>query len=378
MDTKTLHITGTHALMLHRAARDGQIVRAVPSDVRTIAPPPLRTQSVDELGLTKLMEWLLVTETNPLEVLSPNANSRCRTAFVRDQVISDALPVGAFLELTAGRDTNGPLVLPSNVRVLIDAPPLIMANMSQDLTEKMRVGKIDEFRARLHLIALGCELCGSYARNPINSQVERCHYDNAGKCNRFATPDEVRAVLSDLRGVKGVARARYTAQFILDHSGSPMETLIDLALFLPPRLGGLGMSMALLNKQLCVSEETMGKLKHTSLRPDIQWPDFNTIAEYLGDREHASKKARVEDKNRIQDYASAGYASFFLMYDDVCNQKALNRTAEMLANALEERGATNVLKRMQRTCSIEGFHEKQAKLIAALLPPVTRYDQGGY
>ena len=157
-----------------------------------------------------------------------------------------------------------------------------------------------------------------------------------------------------------------------------METYLDLALLLPPRLGGLGVSMALLNKQLQVSEETMGKLKHASLRPDIQWPDFNTLAEYLGNKEHASKKARIEDKNRVQDYATAGYASFFLMYDDVSSQNALNKTAEMLANALEERGATNALKRMRRAYSLEGFYEKQAKLIATLLPPVTRYDQSGY
>lgn len=378
MDTKTLHITGTQALMLHRAAREGRIVRAVPSDVRTVAPPPLRTQSVDELGLTRLVEWLGVTEANPLEVLSPNANSRCRTAFVRDQVISSTLPSGSFLELTTANDAKESVTLPSNIRVLIDAPPLILANMSQDLTEKIRERKTDEFKARIRLIALGCELCGSYARNPVNPQVERCHYDDAEKCDRFATPDEVRAALADLRGVKGTARARYAAQYILDHSRSPMETYLDLALFLPPRLGGLGVSMALLNKQLHVPEETMYKLKHASLRPDIQWPDFNTLAEYLGCEEHASKKARIEDKNRVQDYATAGYASFFLMYDDVSNQNALNKTAEMLVHALEERGATNALKRMRRAYSLEGFYEKQAKLIATLLPPVTRYDQGGY
>ena len=153
-----------------------------------------------------------------------------------------------------------------------------------------------------------------------------------------------------------------------------METYVDLALFLPPRLGGLGMPTALLNKQLQASEEMMGKLKHASLRPDIQWPDFNTLAEYLGCEEHASKRARIEDKNRIQDYATAGYASFFLMYDDVSNQNALNKTAEMLANALEERGAVNALKRMRRTFSIKGFYAKQAKLIATLLPPITRYE----
>ena len=155
-----------------------------------------------------------------------------------------------------------------------------------------------------------------------------------------------------------------------------METYIDMALFLPPRLAGLGMPMPLLNKKLHVSERTHAKLKHSTLRPDIQWPDFNTLAEYLGDREHASKRARIEDKNRGHDYATAGYTSYFLMFDDVKSQTALNETAKMLARTLTEHGAYNELDRLERTLAKKGFHENQATLIKTLLPPVLRYDQG--
>ena len=270
MDTKTLHITGTHALMLHRAARDGQIVRAVPTDVRTIAPTPLRTQSVDELGLTKLTEWLSVTKENPLHVLSPSADQRYRTPLVHNQVIGHELPSGSFLELTAGNNAEKSLVPSSDIRILIDAPPLILTNMSHELSEMIRKGKMDELEARLRLIALGNELCGSYARDPIEPQAGRCHYDGIGECNRFFTPDEVRTTLGHLSGMNGIFRARYTSQFILDHSGSPMETYIDMALFLPQRLGGLGMPTPLLNKTLKAPKETLDKLKHASIRPDIQ------------------------------------------------------------------------------------------------------------
>ena len=378
MDTKTLHITGTQALMLHRAARVGEIVRAVPADVHTIAPPPLRAQTIDELGLTRLTEWLAVTGENPLHVLSPSADQRCRTALVRSQVMRHELPSGSFLELTAGNDAKKSLVPSSDIRVIIDAPPLILTNMSQELSEMIHKGKIDELEARLRLIALGNELCGSYARDPFNPQVGHCHYDGIGECNRFFAPDEVRTTLSQMSGMKGVGRARHASQYTLDHSGSPMETYIDMALFLPPRLGGLGMPTPLLNKMLNVPKETLAELKHASIRPDIQWPDFSTLAEYLGDKEHASKKARIEDKNRGQDYTTAGYASFFLMFDDVSNQNALNDTAKMLAGTLEARGATNALKRFERTHSKKGFIEKQTRLVATLLPPITRYDEGGY
>ena len=378
MDTKTLYITGRQALRLHRAARAGEIVCAATVDTRSITPSPLLEQSADELGLSRLMEWLNVTKEHPLHVLSPSAEQRCRTIGICSHVIRHTLPSGSFLEITTGSDSEKALPIPANVRVLIDAPPLIIVNMANELNDRVRKEAISELVARLRLIALANELCGSYARDPIAPQSRRCHYDETGKCNRFSTPDEVRAALDEMRGLKGSSRARYAAKYILDHSGSPMETYLDMALFLPPRLAGLGMPTPLLNKKLQVSEKVHANLKHSTLRPDIQWPDFNTLAEYLGDKEHASKKARIEDKNRGQDYSTAGFTSYFLMFDDVKSQTALKRTAEMLARTLTEQGAHNELSRLERVYSKKGFYEKQTSLIKTLLPPVLRYDQGGY
>ena len=105
----------------------------------------------------------------------------------------------------------------------------------------------------------------------------------------------------------------------------------------------------------------------------MQWPDQRMLAEYLGDEEHAGKPARIEDKNRMQDYAIVSYAAFPLMYDDVRNADAINRTAQMLAREFMKRGVKNELYRVQRLIRNEEFRSKQRILLSHFLPPIARY-----
>ncbi|MDO4805923.1 MAG: hypothetical protein Q4A07_01610 [Coriobacteriales bacterium] len=115
-------------------------------------------------------------------------------------------------------------------------------------------------------------------------------------------------------------------------------------------------------------------MKHSgSLRPDLQWPELRTLVEYLGDEGHASHDARVEDKNRMQDYVSSGYKPFFLMFDDVKSVSALNRTAMMLAHEFAKNGKKFEPYRLQRLFKDEEFAHRQAVLVSRMLPPVTRY-----
>ena len=134
------------------------------------------------------------------------------------------------------------------------------------------------------------------------------------------------------------------------------------------------MEKPLANKQLRV-DKSVRMLRHDSLRPDFQWPERRTVAEYLGDAEHASKHARIEDKNRLQDYVSAGYRPFFLMFDDVRSVAALNDTAEMLAGEFAKRGKRGEPYRIRRRIREEGFCERQVALVSTLLSPMLRFDE---
>ena len=265
--------------------------------------------------------------------------------------------------------------LDSRTRVIIDAPPLALVGMSQLASQRVSKSTMGELEARLRLIALASEFCSSYALDPLKPNIKRAYYDGRNECGRFVKPDELNSFLKHMPAVGGLALARKTAAYAIDGSGSPMETYINHALTLPPRLAGLSMPEPLANKPLVLEDEGKWKqLKHDSLRPDFQWPRYRTLAEYLGDEEHASHNARVEDKDRIQDYAMGDYTPLFWMFDDVRSVAALNRTALTLARLFarcEEKKYEPY--RIARLLKNEEFVQRQTILVAKLLPPVLRY-----
>lgn len=434
-----IHITGGQALKLLRAARAKELVAAVPCDSVRVRTTQGAIESLNNLGINRLLSWLDIGPQNPLEVLVPNVGSRSWMSCVKTKVLSRDVPQGAFLELTSGTAHNA-IVFPSNVRVFVDAPPLALVNEAHRLSKvtasklaslkettqrlsaqrhlvqtslPMRTGSLahpakdaplmygadnhsvilatqslcpedgfrelkllEELAESLQLIALASEFCGSYARDPLQPMTKDCHHDEPRQCRRFVTPEELNEFLLAAPRMDGINLARTAAEYAIDESGSPIETLCNLAWTLPPRKAGLSMPKPLVNKQLVVEDRRLRELlDQKSLRPDLQWPDYHTLVEYLGDKDHASHNARVQDKNRLQNYVAAEYTPFFLMFDDVKNVAAINRTALRIARELQKHGKHREVSRVSRIIKSPGFRERQLKLMATLLPPVTRYDQ---
>ena len=214
---------------------------------------------------------------------------------------------------------------------------------------------IDRQRAMLRLLVFADECCGSYYRDGECEAEGAYQYDDRDNCTRFTDADALLAYIDEVGMTHGKRLARMIAPHVIDLSGSPMETYVNHALTLPPRFGGLSMKSPLANKQLVVEESKWRELKHALLRPDMQWPDYNMLVEYLGDKEHAGKPARLDDKNRMQDYATAQYTAYPLMYDDVRNVAALDSTAQMLAGEFVRRGLSGELDRIRKLLRNEDF-----------------------
>ena len=374
MDTKCLHITGTQAIKLLRAARAKNLVTAMPADETRVQPFGTSVSSLSDFGVDGLLDWLNICPQNPLAVLVPGASSRSWATGIKNSVLSRDVPRGSFMELRDGRGDNA-IKVPSSTRVLIDSPQLALIHACDELWQKVSDHTIDELEALLRLVALASEFCGSYARDPLRPKSGSCYYDKPGECGRFVTPSDLHSFLSVAPSIGGLALARRVAKFAIDESGSPMETYINHALTLPPRMAGLSMEKPLANKELVVDPGVKGMLKHNLIRPDFQWPDYKMLAEYLGDKDHASRSACVEDKNRSQDYTVSDYRALFLMFDDVRCAAALNRTATTLARGFAKGGKKFEPHRIRRLLKDPDFKQRQTKLIATLLPPVLRYEQ---
>ena len=374
MDTRCLHITGTQAIKLLRAARAKDLVTASPTDETRVQPFGASVLSLDDFGVSSLLDWLSICPQNPLTVLVPEVSSRTWITGIKSSVLSRDMPRGTFMELKDGQGDNA-LILPSYTRVLIDSPQLALIHACDELWQKVSSHTMGELEALLRLIALASEFCGSYACDPLQPKAGRCHFDERGECGRFVDPSDLCSFLSSVPAIDGLTLARRVAKFAIDGSGSPMETYINHSLTLPPRLAGLSMTKPIVNKELVVDPKVKDLLKHDLIRPDFQWPEYKTLAEYLGNKEHSSKGARVEDKNRSQDYTVSDYRALFLMFDDVRSATALNRTAMTLAREFAKGGKRYEPHRIARLLKDSNFKQRQLKLIATLLPPVLRYEE---
>ena len=373
MDTRCVHITGTQSCQLLRLAREGKVVTAVRVDEVQLSSLDPSVRCLQDLNTPDLTRILGIRDGYPLELLIPGSKSRRWTSDLRTKVLSAPIPAGGFLELLPGTDTENALHIPDGLRFFIEAPELAFVQRAHALKGCVARDVMSRHAALLRLLEFGDECCGWYTRNPHNPQKGKIRYDKPNECTRFATPETIRAFVENARHIDGLKLARTACKYIIDESGSPMESYINHGLALPPRLGGVSIGIPLANKQLVTSEEIKASLKHSSLRPDMQWPELLTVVEYYGDEEHAGKPARIEDKNRMQDYATAGYAAFPLMFDDVRSAAALGKTIEMLAREFMKRGVSRELYRVRRILHDEDSRARQTTLVATLLPPVMRY-----
>lgn len=378
METTSIHITGSQATQLLRMARKGDIVRAIPAPRHQLEELSKSVVYAADLRAHQLLAVLGISKENPLKILVPSDASRRwadhNSTCLQTQLLSVPIPEESFLELRPGTGLHA-AVWSDNVRVFIPSPALAIVNGAQTLMAAVKKGVASELWSFLRLLEFIDECCGSYSRDPFNPRTSDAFYDKPGTSSRFSDCGRIASYLQEARGVDGLLLARKAVQFAVDCSGSPMESYIYHGLSLPPRYGGLSLHKPLVNHKLVLGEGEWSSLKHESMRPDFQWPIHRVLAEYLGDKDHASKSARTEDKNRMQDYAITPYTAFPLMYDDVKNANALNQTALMLGREFVKSGLKNEVYRLNRLMRDEGFLGRQRILVGALLPAVARYGE---
>ncbi len=374
MKKTAIHITGKQATQLLRMARRKVQVVAEPEPDHALTDSDVGVTNLDDLYAGDLFSALNIGASNPLEVLVPSDSSRCwaspAKSHLRTKILSVDLPKGSFLKLSSAPGDEA-ILWSKDTEIYIEAPELAIIRCAR-IQARMALDKeYDDLKAFLRTLEFIDECCGSYARDPFSPRFGEVHYDKPRELSRFTDPAHVKSYLQKASGLDGLRFARKVARYAIDESGSPMETYVNHALTLPPRYAGLSLRQPLANKQLVMSDAQWEQIKHDSLRPDFQWPDYNVLAEYLGEKDHASKSARKEDKNRMQDYTITPYDAFPLMFDDVKNASALNKTALMLARAFERHGSVRQVARLKKLMRTEDFAAQQRILVGTLLPPVS-------
>jgi len=123
------------------------------------------------------------------------------------------------------------------------------------------------------LIALGCELCGTYVLLPRNVAHPGSLDEMPKRLYPLTSTVKIAEFLESVGKANGKAKAKRALKYVIDCSRSPMETMVYLLLCLPVKLGGYGLPKPVMNAAIELDEEARVIAGRNHCEGDLCWPD---------------------------------------------------------------------------------------------------------
>lgn len=178
------------------------------------------------------------------------------------------------------------------------------------------------------LIALGFELCGTYA-----IQGDRTVFD----AHPLSSPERIDALLARSAGLRGVKKARRAMRYVLAGSASPMETALTMFFTLPYSLGGYGLKRPKLNHRIDIPLKLKSKVESAYYVCDLFWERAKLAIEYDSNLAHAGVNKTVRDAMRRSVLTALGISVLSVTWPQVKNAEALNQLAHLVAEKTHKR-----------------------------------------
>lgn len=340
-----LALCGVTALRVLRAVRQGRVSKQeTPRERTTLLSPdpgPGRKRFTP-----KLLEDLHVGQwpipfDRPLDVAVPDQRQRIQMTGVSCKVWSQPALQEAFISLGEG--------------IQVSSPELLFIEMAQVMP-------------LINLVLLGCELCGSFGRDPLDPHDG----DVAYWVDPVTSVEKLRSFVRSCRSARGLSRAEEALCYVMDNAWSPMEALVAVMTALPVSHGGYGLSPVVLNKRVSMS----GFASRESRVPDMLFADGTTGLNYDGE-DHLDlgkvvvaaqrigsnavegsseqqlssvlgevRSKYVDDRRRDRELMASGHLVFSVTKEDLAEKGGLDRVISLVLDAMERDGSVDV--RMQR------------------------------
>jgi len=242
----------------------------------------------------------------PIDITVSTANSRRTSTVFRSHVSPKALPNRGLVNIRDG--------------FLVASPELCFFQMAGELSLPK-------------LIELGYELCGSYSLSTNITVGEDIRVESAATYNLkpLTNTKKLRAFVDQMAGRQGVKQAVKALQYIVDGSGSPMESILAILLVLPFRLGGYGFPLPEMNRRVDPKATGSTNPNKRFYKCDLLWKDFTLAAEYDSSLHHANQKSISDDSIRRGDLALSGVDVVTVTDKQVYQVEAFDKVARQLA-----------------------------------------------
>lgn len=183
----------------------------------------------------------------------------------------------------------------------------------------------------LGLAFLGCEICGRY------------YFDEAGEAKmreQLCSKGQIRRFLNEHSDARGAKKALRTLDYVLEGSGSPMETELALRLSLPCRLGGRGIVAPELNRSIALGPIATSVFGRDRITPDCLWESYKFALEYESDENHTGADRIANDSRRRLTLETAGYDVITVTNEQMRSVRDFEAIANHVARKTKKRQVT--------------------------------------
>ena len=276
------------------------------------------------------------------------------------------VPLPSFIDLGGG--------------VFISAPELLFVEMAELLSPAE------------HLM-LGYELCGRYARHPIDPRNGNAKLH----VRPITSPEKLSAYLETCKGLRGALKARKTLDLLDNEAWSPTESIVATVASLPLTEFGYGIGRCKLNERVIPEGQLAVAAAKESRVPDILFEDTMVGINYDGavhldlqaianaginmgkhpealssqqqhDRAIREVRAKaVDDIRRNRELAAAGYIVFPVVKEDLHDEGGLDKVMLQVMEAIET-FAHKDMSEQKRFLESPFARERRQRLIWLLSP----------
>ena len=181
------------------------------------------------------------------------------------------------------------------------------------------------------LIALGDELCGRYS---FDSNAKRGFRKRA---HPLTTKERLLHYISSADACPGLKKARRAINHVVEGSASPMETLDEMLLCLPYRLGGYGLGLPVMNDCVVLSKKAARIARRDIVYLDISWPPVKLDVEHHGKHDHSQPSDVSSDRARVNGLIEMGFEVIELTSEQVGDYLTFEYLARHIAKKLNKR-----------------------------------------
>ena len=271
-----------------------------------------------------------ISSGHPVDVLIFNEAERRRSKGVACHAWKTALPGNSFYRVRGE---------------FVSSPEFVFLQMASELSIEQ-------------LVALGCELCGSYVLLPKNVSH---HGDLDGMPKRTApltNAAKIEEFLGCVGKANGKAKAKRALKYVVDGSRSPMETMVYMLLCLPVMLGGYGLPKPEMNATIRLDEDARAIARRSYCEGDLCWPDAQPPLdiEYHGEV-HVGAAQMKSDVGRELGIEHMGWRVMTITSPQVFDESRFEVVAVDAAAAIGKRLRSSVLAATpQRACLRHELH----------------------